>query len=111
MDSPHQGTRIFRVGDWTVQSASCRIERQGVERHLRPMLMDMLVLLSERAGSVVSKEEILSRVWQNRAVSESTLSRDVAVLRQLLGDDARHPRYIETISKRGFLLVAPVRLL
>lgn len=73
------------------------------------MLMEMLVLLSDRAGEVVSKEEILERVWESRAVGDSTLSRDVAVLRRLLDDDARNPRYIETISKRGFRLVAPVR--
>jgi len=98
----------FRVGEWTVRPSVCSIERDGVERHLRPMLMEMLVLLSERAGEVVSKEDIFERVWENRFVSESTLSRDVAVLRRLLGDDARHPRFIATISKRGFRLIAPV---
>lgn len=98
----------FNLGDWTVQPAACSIGRAGNERHLRPMLMDMLVLLAEHAGEVVSKDEIVARVRDNRLVSESALSRDVAVLRRLLGDDARHPRYIETISKRGFRLVARV---
>lgn len=72
------------------------------------MLMDMLVLLAEHAGEVVSKDEIVARLRDNRLVSESALSRDVAVLRHLLGDDTRRPQYIETISKRGFRLVAPV---
>jgi TolB-like protein/Flp pilus assembly protein TadD len=75
------------------------------------MLMEMLVLLSKHAGEVVSKEEIIERVWESRFVSESTLSRDVAVLRKLLDDDARNPRFIETISKRGLRLVASVTLL
>jgi TolB-like protein/Tfp pilus assembly protein PilF len=72
------------------------------------MLMDMLVLLAEHAGEVVSKDEIVRRVRDNRLVSESALSRDMAALRRLLGDDTRHPRYIETIPKRGFRLVARV---
>jgi len=72
------------------------------------MLMEMLVLLSEHAGEVVSKEAIFERVWEDRLVSESTLSRDVAVLRKLLDDDARNPRFIRTVSKRGLRLVARV---
>lgn len=72
------------------------------------MLMDMLVLLAEHAGEVVSKGEIVARVRDNRLVSESALSRDIAALRRLLGDDTRHPRFIETIPKRGFRLVARV---
>lgn len=72
------------------------------------MLMDMLVLLAEHAGEVVSKDEIVTRVRDNRLVSESALSRDIAALRRLLGDDTRHPRYIETIPKRGFRLVARI---
>lgn len=72
------------------------------------MLMEILVLLSEHPGSVVSREEVLERVWDNRLVSDSTLSRDIAVLRRHLEDDARKPTYIQTISKRGFRLVAPV---
>jgi len=110
MESRSRGTSrvAFRMGEWTVRPAECSIERKGVERHLRPMLMEMLVLLSEHAGEVVSKEDIFERVWENRLVSESTLSRDVAVLRRLLDDDARKPRFIETISKRGFRLVSSV---
>ena len=96
----------FVLGDWTVQPAACSIGRAGTERHLRPMLMDMLVVLAEHAGEVVSKDEIVTRVRDNRLVSESALSRDIAALRHLLGDDSRHPRYIETIPKRGFRLVA-----
>jgi len=57
---------------------------------------------------VVSKEQILDRVWQGRLVSESALTRNAAELRQALGDSERSPRYIETITKRGYRLIAPV---
>ena len=72
------------------------------------MLMDLLALLAENAGGVVSKEEILDRVWKRRFVGESALSRNIADLRRLLGDSERHPSYIETAPKRGYRLVARI---
>lgn len=99
----------FRVGEWTVRWDLCRIERGTEECHLRPMLVELLALLAERPGEVVSKSRILDRLRESRIVGESTLSRDVAELRRLLGDDVHRPRYIETISKRGYRLVAPVQ--
>jgi DNA-binding winged helix-turn-helix (wHTH) protein len=52
----------FHVGDWLVQPASGCISSAGTQRHLRSMLMDLLVLLAENAGSVVAKEAILDRI-------------------------------------------------
>jgi TolB-like protein/Tfp pilus assembly protein PilF len=72
------------------------------------MLVELLALLAERPGEVVSKSRILDRLRDRRIVGESTLTRDVADLRRLLGDDVRRPQYIQTISKRGYRLVAPV---
>ncbi|MBM3746283.1 MAG: tetratricopeptide repeat protein [Acidobacteria bacterium] len=72
------------------------------------MLMDLLVLLAENAGQVVTKERILDQVWQSRFVSESTLTSNVAELRRLLGEGPGRLRLIETISKRGYRLIAPV---
>lgn len=73
------------------------------------MLMDLLVLLAENAGQVVSKDQILDQLWQGQLVGESALTRNIAVLRGLLGDSTRQPRYIETITKRGYRLIAPVQ--
>ena len=56
----------------------------------------------------MTKDQILEGVWPQRFVAESVPSRSVADLRQLLGDDAELPRFIETIPKRGYRLVAPV---
>ena len=98
----------FRVGEWTVRWDLCRIERGAEQRHLRPMLVELLALLAEQPGEVVSKSRILDRLRESRIVGESTLSRDVAELRRALGDDVRRPRYIATVSKRGYRLVAPV---
>ncbi len=98
----------FRVGEWTVHPGAGRLTGSAGERHLPPLLMDLLVLLAGRAGEVVTKDAILDEVWRSRFVSESALTRSIAELRTLLGDARRPPRYIETIPKRGYRLVAVV---
>ena len=71
--------------------------------------MDVLVLMVRHAGQVVSREEFIKSVWNGTFVTDEVLSRCVYRLRQALGDDTRKPRFIETVSKRGYRLIAPVR--
>jgi TolB-like protein/tetratricopeptide (TPR) repeat protein len=98
----------FRLGDWLVEPSLNRVVREAQVRHLRPRLMDLLVYLADHPNQVVTKDQILDDVWGGRFVAESVLSRSIADLRQLLDDDAQEPRVIETISKRGYRLVAGV---
>src|SRR5262245_28015529 len=70
--------------------------------------MDVLVYLAGRAGEVVSKEELVERVWEGRYVSDDVLTVTIYALRKALGDEARRPRYIETVSRRGYRWIAPV---
>jgi TolB-like protein/DNA-binding winged helix-turn-helix (wHTH) protein/cytochrome c-type biogenesis protein CcmH/NrfG len=102
-------TPAYLIGEWTVFPSLNRIDRDGLTADLEPKLMDLLVCLAESAGEVVSKEDLLDRVWQVAHVSDGTLSHAIAELRRALGDEARHPRYIETIRKRGYRLVAGVQ--
>lgn len=99
---------VFKVGRWTVIADECRIRDTGVDLHLRPQLMDVLVLLAARAGSVVTKDDLLQYVWKREFVSESSLTRSIAELRALLGDTGSPPTIIETIPKRGYRLLAAV---
>jgi DNA-binding winged helix-turn-helix (wHTH) protein len=71
--------------------------------------MDLLLCLAERAGEVVDKRELVDLVWQTEYVADNTLTRRIAELRDAFGDDARKPRFIETITKRGYRLIAEVR--
>ena len=71
--------------------------------------MELLVVLASRPGQVVSRQELLSAVWPGVIVGDEALSQVVTKLRKALGDDARLPTYIETISKRGYRLIAPVQ--
>ncbi len=102
------GRGEFRVGDWWVQPSFNRISRGSTQVHLRPKLMDILLLLARHAGEVVSSDEIVAAVWARAYLAESVVTRSIAELREALGDRAAQPLYIETITKRGYRLVARV---
>ena len=104
-------THEFRIEDWLVQPARNRMVRGDTAVRVRPQLIDVLACLAACPGKVVSKDQLLTEVWSDRFVAESGVARCVAELRQLLADDARQPRIIETISKRGYRLIAPVEWL
>lgn len=98
----------FRVGAWLAEPALNRLTSGQTVLRIRPQLMDVLVCLARHQGRVVLKDELLAEVWPDRVITESGMVRCIAELRQLLGDDSREPTYIETISKRGYRLVAQV---
>jgi DNA-binding winged helix-turn-helix (wHTH) protein len=101
----------FRLENWLVEPELDRISRGGEPVHLQPLEMDLLVLLAARAGRVIAPRNLIDAVWEGRIVAESALSRTVAGLRRALGDDAREPRYVETIPRRGYRLVGKVTAL
>lgn len=85
-----------------------RLSRQGRTVTLEPRLMDVLVFLAGRPGQVVSKDELIDGVWKTEFITEWAITRAIAKLRRALGDDADAPRFIETISKRGYRLITAV---
>jgi TolB-like protein len=96
----------LRVGSWRVQPTLNQIDDGRTVRHLEPQVMDLLVFLASAGRRVVSKDEIINGVWEGRFIAEATLTRSVADLRRALGDTRSRRRYIETIPKRGYRLVA-----
>ena len=103
--------QTIKVGDWAVSPAQNLLERDGLSVKLKPRAMDVLVYLAEHAGEVVSTDELISTVWQGRVVGDGTIYQSINQLRQALGSDTRKAGYIETISKRGYRLVADVELI
>jgi DNA-binding winged helix-turn-helix (wHTH) protein/TolB-like protein/Tfp pilus assembly protein PilF len=97
-----------RIGEWWVEPATNEIRRDGQAVRLEPKAMEVLVYLADRPGRVVTRDELLSAVWAGVVVSDDTLTQAVIKLRRALQDSAKAPAYIETISKRGYRLVAPV---
>lgn len=110
--SSHRSTNLqsaaMTLGDWRVQPSLNLIERAGQTMSLQPQSMDVLVYLAGRAGEVVSSDELLDAIWPSRIVGDDAVHRRIAHLRRQLQDDCRHPRYIQTVPKRGYRVIAEV---
>ncbi len=100
----------LRIASWLVQPTLNRLSRDDRVIQLEPKIMDVLVYLAANAGQVVSKNDIMDAVWPDVFITESVITRSIAGLRRAFGDDVRHPRFIETISKRGYRLIADVAM-
>jgi TolB-like protein/DNA-binding winged helix-turn-helix (wHTH) protein len=98
------------VGPWLIQPSLNTISQNGVSKRIEPKIMEVLVCLAQHMGEVVSKEKLLQAVWPDMFVSDDVLKRSVSELRRVFGDDAHAPRFIETVSKRGYRLVVAVTL-
>jgi Tol biopolymer transport system component/DNA-binding winged helix-turn-helix (wHTH) protein len=96
----------FSVGEWRVQPAVNRLQRGDEVVRLEPKVMQVLVCLAEQAGEVVTREELIARVWPDVFVTDDVLHRAIRELRRGFGDSSSAPRYIETIRKRGYRLIA-----
>ena len=103
----------FCLREWTVCPSLNRLvllsDENPAQIHVEPKHMDVLVHLAANAGEVVSKEKLLAGSWQQQYVADAVLTRAVAELRRALGDDAHDPRFIETIPRRGYRLIADVQ--
>jgi len=102
------GTVTFNVGEWTVEPAANRLFRTDQEVRLEPKVMRVLTYLVERQGEVVSRHDLEANVWTGMIVTDDAVTNTVIKLRKALGDDARDPKYIETIAKTGYRLIAGV---
>ncbi len=78
------------------------------EARLKPLSDRLLRCLLDAPGAVLSREHLIETVWTRREVNDEVLSRAIAELRAVLGDDAREPRFVETLSKGGYRWIAPV---
>lgn len=96
------------IGQWRVRPDLNRLEGPAGTRDLEPKVMDLLVLLAGQPGDVVSREDLRTALWRDVVVGEDTIARCVFKLRRALGDDSAAPRFVETVAKRGYRLIAPV---
>ena len=95
--------KLVRFGEFEADLQARRLLKQGTEIRLREQLFTVLAALLEGAGEVVSREELQKRLWPADTIVDFELNLNalIAKLREALGDSADHPRYIETLPKRG----------
>ena len=98
----------FRLGEWRVDTATREIRRGDSVDRLEPKVMRVLQFLAARGGKVVSRYELEAHVWPGVIVTDDAVTNTIIKLRRALGDKARDPRYIETIAKTGYRLIAPI---
>jgi TolB-like protein/DNA-binding winged helix-turn-helix (wHTH) protein len=98
----------FRLGDWAVDPVLNRIARGDETVKLEPRMMRLLLCLAERAGEVVSADDLLDQAWPGVIVTPDSVYQGVAALRRVLGDDPKHPRYIVTVPRQGYRMIAAV---
>ena len=98
----------YRFGEFTLDADQRVLLRQGKPLLLAPKVLETLMTLVQNSGRIIEKLELMTRVWPDTFVEESNLTYTIVQLRKTLGDDARHPRYIETIPKRGYRFIADV---
>jgi transcriptional activator of cad operon len=102
-------TKKLLIGDWLVDPASSEISREGQTTRLEVRAMRLLLALADRPGEVVSIDELLNQGWGEVAVSSDSVYQAMTSLRRQLGDDAKQPKYIETVPRLGYRMVAKVR--
>jgi WD40 repeat protein/DNA-binding winged helix-turn-helix (wHTH) protein len=90
----------FRVGKWLVEPRLNRLTRREESTQIELKMMDVLVCLADQT--------LIDTVWATEFISENILTRAIAELRNVLGDDARNPSFIETIHRKGYRLIAPI---
>src|SRR6185369_2662927 len=101
-------SRFYRFGDFTLDTDQRVLLREGKPLPLTPKVFDTLLILVENSGQIVEKEELMRRLWPDSFVEEANITFNIQQLRKSLNDDARNPRYIGTVARRGYRFIADV---
>ena len=99
---------VFRFGEFEVREREFLLIKASEAVPVEPKAFRVLLFLLRNPGRLVTKDEILNAVWRDSSVSDNSLTRSIATLRRLLGDDSREPRYIATVQTIGYRFLSPV---
>ena len=110
--SPAHTSPVFRFGPFVLSVAAGELHKAGTVLKLHPQPFRVLVLLVERAGALVTREEIQKALWGGHTWVDFDAGINFCIrqIRAVLADDAEKPRYIETVARKGYRFVAPVTL-
>src|SRR4051794_30741595 len=111
--SPHAVTpRLIRFGSFEVNVPAGELRKGGSRIRLQEKPFQLILLLLERPGEIVTREEVRHALWPADTFVDfdHSLGTAVAKLRTALGDSARNPRFVETVANRGYKFIAPVTI-
>ncbi len=108
---PHHNSRVARFGAFELDLSAGELRKNGVKLRLQGQPFQVLALLLERAGDVVTREELQEKLWASDTFVDFDHSLNTAInkVREALGDSASSPRYVETLARRGYRFIAPVQ--
>jgi DNA-binding winged helix-turn-helix (wHTH) protein len=111
MDVPHSNRRVACFGVFELDLSVGELRKSGVKLRLQGQPFQVLALLLERAGEVVTREELQQKLWPSDTFVDFDHSLNTAInkVREALGDSASSPRYVETLARRGYRFIAPVQ--
>lgn len=101
-------TKRFEFCDFVLDPREGVLFREGQPVPITPKTFDLLHVLIENRGRIVGKDELMKAVWRDSFVAEGNLAFTIGLLRKVLNDDKQNPKFIETVSKRGYRFVANV---
>ncbi len=104
-----QAKHFYEFGRFCLDPDDRRLLRENEVVSLTPKAFEILVVLVQKAGHLVEKEELMKKVWGDTFVEDKTLTQTIYTLRGVLGDNSTEQRYIENVPKRGYRFVADVR--
>jgi cholera toxin transcriptional activator len=108
---PQNHSRVARFGVFELDLSAGELRKSGVKLRLQGQPFQVLALLLERAGDVVTREELQQKLWPSDTFVDFDHSLNTAInkVREALGDSASSPRYVETLARRGYRFIAPVQ--
>lgn len=106
---PKQAKRFYEFGPFRLDLEECLLVREGESVSLPPKVFETLKVLVENNGHVLKKEDLMTKIWPDSFVEESNLAQNISALRKVLGETAGGQKYIETLTKRGYRFIAPVK--
>ncbi len=108
---PQNNRRVARFGVFELDLSAGELRKNGVKLRLQGQPFQVLTLLLERAGGVVTREELRQSLWPSDTFVDFDHSLTTAInkVREALGDSASNPRYVETLARRGYRFIAPVQ--
>jgi cholera toxin transcriptional activator len=108
---PHKSSRVARFGLFELDLSAGELRKSGVKLRLQGQPFQVLALLLEHAGEVVTREELQQKLWPSDTFVDFDHSLNTAInkVREALGDSASSPRYVETLARRGYRFIAPVQ--
>ncbi len=109
MEETVRSPRLIRFGTFELDPQSGELRKSGLKLKLTGLPFQVLAILLEHPGAVVTREELQKRLWPDTFVDvDHSLNTSVNKIREVLGDSAENPRFVETLPRRGYRFIAPI---